>query len=155
MQKKAQIKKTFLPNKKETKQNWFVLDAAGKTLGRLSSEIAKILLGKHKPIYTTNVDCGDGVIVVNADQVVVSGSKEARKIYRYYTGSIAGLREIPYRTMKARKPQYIIEHAVKGMMPKSRLGRQQAKKLRVYAGSAQDNIVEQGLAAQQPIHVNI
>lgn len=155
MQKKANIQKTILPNKKETKLSWFILDAAGKTLGRLSSEIAKILRGKHKPIYTTNLDCGDGVIVVNADKVVVTGAKEAQKLYRYYTGSIAGLREIPYRTMKARKPEYIIEHAVKGMMPKSRLGKQQIKKLRVYAGSAEDNIVEQGLAAQQPIHVNI
>lgn len=155
MQKHASIQKTFIPKKNQSKLLWFVLDAAGKTLGRLTSEIAKILLGKHKPTYTTNLDCGDGVIVVNAEKIVVTGSKEARKIYRYYTGSIAGLREIPYRTMKARKPEFIIEHAVKGMMPKSRLGRQQAKKLRVYAGPAKENILEQGLAAQQPIHVNI
>lgn len=155
MQKKANIQKTIIPTKKETKQNWFILDAAGKTLGRLTSEIAKILRGKHKPTYTPNFDCGDGVIVVNAEKVVVTGSKEGQKIYRYYTGSMSGLREIPYRTMKARKPEYIIEHAVKGMMPKSRLGRQQARKLRVYAGAAQDNLVEHGLAAQQPVHVNI
>lgn len=146
MQKQA---KTFIPNKNETKLNWFILDAAGKTLGRLTSEISKILRGKHKPTFTPYLDCGDGVIVKNAEKVKVTGSKEAQKIYRYYTGSISGLREIPFRTMRARKPEYIIENAVKGMMPKSRLGRQQLKKLRVFAGEEHD------LAAQQPIQVNI
>lgn len=141
--------KTFIPSKKDEKLNWIVLDASGKTLGRLSAEIAKILCGKHKPTYTPYMDCGDGVIVINADQVKVTGAKEAQKIYRYYTGSMSGMREIPYRTMKARKPSYIIEHAVRGMMPKSRLGRQQFKKLRVVAGA------EHNMAAQQPIHVNI
>lgn len=146
MQKQA---KTFIPNKKETKLNWFIFDATGKTLGRLTSEISKILRGKHKPTFTTYLDCGDGVIVINAEKVKVTGSKEAQKIYRYYTGSINGLREIPYRVMKARKPQYIIESAVKGMMPKTRLGKQQLRKLRVFAGAEHD------LAAQQPIQVNI
>jgi large subunit ribosomal protein L13 len=146
MQKQA---KTFIPNKNEIKLNWFILDAAGKTLGRLTCEISKILRGKHKPIYTTYLDCGDGVIVINANKVAVTGSKEAQKLYRYYTGHISGLREIPYRTMKARRPEYIIEHAVKGMMPKTRLGRQQLKKLRVFAGD------QHNLAAQQPIQVNI
>lgn len=141
--------KTFIPRIDEKKQNWLVLDATGKTLGRLSSEVAKILRGKHKPCYTTYMDCGDGVIVINADKIHVTGNKEASKIYRYYTGAIDGLREIPYRTMKARKPQYIIEHAVKGMMPKSRLGRAQYKKLRVFAGEQHDQ------GAQQPIKVNI
>jgi large subunit ribosomal protein L13 len=146
MQRQA---KTFIPNKKETKLNWFILDASGKTLGRLTSEISKILRGKHKPTFTTFLDCGDGVIVINAEKVHVTGSKEAQKLYRYYTGSMSGLREIPYQTMKARKPEYIIEHAVKGMMPKTRLARQQLKKLRVFAGQEHD------LAAQQPIQVNI
>ena len=149
MQKKAQIAKTFIPKKSDTKLNWFLLDATGKTLGRLTSEIAKILRGKHKPTYTTYLDCVDGVIVINADKVHVTGTKDAQKVYRYYTGSMSGLREIPYRTMLARKPEYIIDHAVKGMMPKSRLGRQQIKKLRVFAGQDHD------LAAQQPIQVNI
>ncbi len=146
MHKKA---KTFIPNKNEIKLSWFVLDASGKTLGRLAAEISKILRGKHKPSFTTYLDCGDGVVVINADKVKVTGSKEAQKIYRYYTGSMSGLREIPYRMMKARKPEYIIEHAVKGMMPKTRLARQQLKKLRIFAGE------EHNLAAQQPIHVNI
>lgn len=141
--------KTFIPSQKDSKLNWFVLDAAGKTLGRLTTEISKILRGKHKPTFTTYLDCGDGVIVVNADKIVVTGHKDAQKIYRYYTGHMSGLREIPFRTMKARKPEYIIEHAVKGMMPKSRLGKQQLRKLRVFAGDQHD------LSAQQPIQVNI
>ena len=105
MQRKASIQKTIIPTKQKRKLNWFILDATGKTLGRLASEISKILRGKHKPLFTSNFDCGDGVIVVNADKVVVTGSKESQKVYRYYTGSISGLREVPYRTMKARKPQ--------------------------------------------------
>jgi len=141
--------KTFVPKPKDIKPVWFVLDATGKTLGRLTSEIAKVLRGKHKPMYTPHLDCGDGVIVINAEKVHVTGSKDAQKLYRYYTGSMGGLREIPYRVMKARKPEYIIEHAVKGMMPKSRLGKQQVRKLRVFAGSDHD------LSAQQPIQVNI
>lgn len=141
--------KTFIPNKKDVKPVWFVLDATGKTLGRLASEITKILRGKHKPTFTAYMDCGDGVIVVNAEKIEVTGSKEAQKIYRYYTGSMSGLREIPYRVMKARKPTYIIEHAIKGMMPKTRLARAQIKKLRVFAGPEHD------LSAQQPIQVNI
>ncbi len=147
MQKNAN--KTFIPGKDDNKQNWLIFDATGKTLGRLTAEIAKILRGKHKPTYTTYLDCGDGVIVINAEKIHISGNKEATKLYRYYTGAISGLREIPYRTMKARKPQFIIEHAVKGMMPKSRLGRAQYKKLRVFAGPEHD------LGAQQPIQVNI
>lgn len=149
MQRNAQHAKTYLPDMNERKPNWFMLDASGKTLGRLTAEISKILRGKHKPSFTPFLDCGDGVIVINAEQVKVTGSKEAQKIYRYYTGSMSGLREIPYRVMKGRKPEYIIEHAVKGMMPKSRLGKQQLRKLRVFAGKEHD------LSAQQPISVNI
>lgn len=149
MQKNAQQAKTYIPKESEAKLHWFVIDATGKTLGRLSTEIAKILRGKHKASFTTYLDCGDGVAVINAEKIHVTGSKEAQKVYRYYTGSMSGLREIPYRIMKARKPCYIIEHAVKGMMPKTRLARAQLKKLRVFAGA------DHNLAAQQPIHVNI
>jgi large subunit ribosomal protein L13 len=148
MQQQRQVK-TFIPAQKDLKPSWFVLDATGKTLGRLTSEITKILRGKHKPIFTEYMDCGDGVIVVNAEKIHVSGAKEAQKIYRYYTGHINGLREIPYRVMKDRNPTYIIEHATKGMMPKTRLGKQQIRKLRVFAGA------EHGMEAQQPIQVNI
>lgn len=141
--------KTTLANPKEIKRQWFVLDAAGKTLGRFASEIAKILCGKHKPTYCTAVDTGDGVIVINADKIKVTGSKDAQKIYRYHTGAMSGMREIPYQTMKARHPEYIIEHAVHGMVPRSRLGRQQVKRLKVFAGS------EHNMEAQQPITANI
>ncbi len=130
------------------KKSWFVLDAAGKTLGRFASEVAKILQGKHKPTFTTFMDDGDGVIVINADKIKVTGAKAAQKIYRYYTGSMGGMREVPYKTMLARKPEYIITHAVKGMVKRSRLGRQQMKHLRVFAGSEHD------MQAQQPIVVN-
>lgn len=147
--KMEKIEKTILLKKEEIKRGWFLLDASGKTLGRLTSEIAKILRGKHKPNFTPYLDCGDGVIVINAEKIHVTGSKEAQKIYRYHTGAMSGLREVPYRIMLARKPQYIIEHAVKGMMPASRLARHQMKKLRVFAGAKHD------MSAQQPIHVNI
>ncbi len=141
--------KTQMLKKEEVKHNWFILDATGKTLGRFAAEIAKVLRGKHKPTFTSYVDGGDGVIVINAGKIRVTGAKEAQKIYHYYTGGIGGLREVPYRTMQARKPEYIIEHAVKGMMPHSRLARAQMKRLRVFAGE------EHNLEAQKPIKANI
>src|ERR1700722_14381509 len=141
----SQKNNSFMLKKEDINPKWFILDATGKTLGRLASEIAKILRGKHKPTFTSHIDGGDGVIVVNAAKVAVTGAKAAQKLYRYYTGYMSGLREVPYRTMQARKPEYIIEHAVRGMMPRSRLGRQQLKKLRVFAGT------EHGQAAQKPV----
>lgn len=141
--------KSFIAKPHEAKPKWFILDAAGKTLGRLASEITKILRGKHKPTFTTFADAGDGVIVINAEKVRVTGAKEAQKIYRYHTGAMSGMREVPYRTMLARKPTYIIEHAVKGMMPQSRLAEAQLKKLRVFAGA------EHHMEAQKPIQANI
>jgi len=144
-----QQQKTFMLTKEQAKPSWIILDASGKTLGRLASEIAKILRGKHKPTFTSHIDGGDGVIVLNAAKVTVTGAKAARKMYRYYTGYMSGLREVPYRTMQARKPEYIIEHAVKGMMPKTRLGSQQLKKLRIFAGTEHDH------AAQQPVEAKI
>ncbi len=132
-----------------SQRKWYIFDADGKTLGRFASEITKILRGKHKTTFTPHVDCGDGVIVINAQKVHVSGKKESRKIYRHYTGYIGGLRETPYSVMKSRNPEYIIEHAVKRMMPKSRLGKNQLKKLRIFAGQ------EYNLQAQKPIETNI
>ena len=102
----------------------------------------------HRPDFTPYCDCGDGVIIINAEKIVVTGPKKVRKMYRYYTGSMSGLREVSYETMHARHPTYPIEHAVKGMLPKSRLAHQQMKRLRVFAGS------EHGMSAQQPIFVN-
>lgn len=127
--------------------NWFIIDASGKTLGRLSSEIAKVLRGKHKPSYTPHIDCGDGVIVVNAEKVVVTGRKRTNKIYRRYTGYMGGLRETTYETMSQKKPEYIIEHAVKGMVPRTRQGRRQMKRLKVFKGP------EHTMQAQQPVAV--
>lgn len=141
--------KTPMLTSEEVKHEWFILDAAGKTLGRFASEVTKILRGKHKPNFTPHIDCGDGVIIINAEKIVVTGKKEASKIYRYYTGHIGGLREVPYRTMLARNPTYIVENAVKGMMPNSRLANQQLRRLRVYKGETHD------LAAQKPIKANI
>ncbi len=138
--------KTTLLTKEQAfaSRKWFVLDAKGKTLGRFASEIAKILRGKHKPTFTSHVDAGDGVIVINADKIAVSGSKEAQKVYHHYTGAIGGLRATPYRVMKDRKPEFIIRHAVAGMMPKTRLAKAQIKKLRIFAGE------QHKMEAQQP-----
>lgn len=133
----------------EDKLQWFLLDAEGKTLGRFATEVANILRGKHKPTFTPHAITGDGVIVINAEKVKVSGSKEAQKVYRHYTGHIGGLREIPYRQMKERKPDQILEHAIKGMLPKTKLGRAIAKKLRIFKGAAH------AMDAQQPIAVDI
>ena len=130
-------------------RKWLILDASGKTLGRFASEVAQILRGKHKTTFTPHVDTGDGVIVINANKIKVTGAKEAQKIYRYHTGAMSGMREVPYRTMMARKPDYIIRKAVKGMMPKTRLTEAQMKKLRVFADDKHD------LSAQAPISVNI
>lgn len=141
--------KTFQLKQADIKRTWFILDATGKTLGRFASEITKILRGKHKPTFTTYIDGGDGIIVINADKIVVTGNKEANKEYRYYTGSMSGLREVPYRTMQARHPEYIIEHAVKCMMPRTRLANAQLKRLRVFAGP------EHNMDAQKPIQANI
>lgn len=130
-------------------QKWYLFDATGKTLGRFASEIAKVLRGKHRPDYTPNIDCGDGVVIINAEKIAVTGMKKARKIYRRYTGYIGGLREIPYETMLARKPEEILRRAIEGMMPKSRLGGQQVKKLRIFKGE------DHPLRAQNPIPVNM
>ena len=130
-------------------RRWYLFDATGMTLGRFAAEIANVLRGKHRPDFTPHVDCGDGVVIINAAKVAVTGMKAARKIYRNYTGYIGGLKEIPYRTMMARKPTYALTHAIKGMLPKTRLGGQQLKKLRIYAGS------EHQMAAQNPIPIHL
>jgi large subunit ribosomal protein L13 len=147
--KMATFQKTPMLKDQEVKHEWLLLDASGKTLGRLSSEITKILRGKHKATFTPHADGGDGVIIINADKIAVTGKKEAQKLYRHHTGFIGGLREIPFRVVLARKPRYIIEHAVKGMMPKTRLSKRQLKRLRIFAGEGHNMI------AQQPTTVNI
>jgi len=149
--KQKNRQQTTLLTKEEAQSNrqWYVLDAAGKTLGRFAAEVAKILRGKHKVNYTPHVDAGDGVVIINAEKVRVTGSKEAQKIYRYHTGAMSGMREVPFRVMQSRHPQYILERAIKGMMPKTRLGEAQLKKLRIYAGE------QHKLSAQNPLFINL
>ncbi|OHE75216.1 MAG: 50S ribosomal protein L13 [Verrucomicrobia bacterium RIFCSPHIGHO2_12_FULL_41_10] len=130
-------------------RKWYLLDAAGMTLGRFASEVAKILRGKHRTDFTPHVDCGDGVVIINAEKITVTGMKGARKIYNSYTGYIGGQRQVQFDTLLARKPTLILERAIKGMMPKSRLGAQQLRKLRIYAGP------EHTMQAQNPTPVNM
>lgn len=136
--------KSYIAKPADVEHKWYVIDAEGRTLGKIAAETASILRGKKKPTYTPHVDCGDYVIVVNAEKVHVSGKKEREKIYRHYSGFPGGMRERTLGEMRAKKPEEIIRHAVRGMMPKGKLGRQMFKKLKVYAGS------EHPHAAQSP-----
>lgn len=131
--------KTYLAKAQEVERKWYLIDADGKTLGRLAAEVASILRGKKKPIYTPHVDTGDYVVVINAEKIVVTGNKADQIYYKRYSGYAGGLKEIPYKDMKAKFPERIIEHAVKGMLPKNSLGRQMFKKLKVYAGPEHKN----------------
>ena len=136
--------KSFLAKPNEVSRAWYVIDAEGKTLGRLATEVAKILRGKHKAIYTPHVDTGDFVIIVNAEKVVLTGKKLDQKLYRHHSLYPGGLKETPYRRLFETKPEQPVYLAVKGMLPKNSLGRQMLKKLKVYAGP------EHNHQAQQP-----
>jgi large subunit ribosomal protein L13 len=126
---------TYSPKPGDIEDKWFIIDAEGQVLGRLASETAKLLRGKHKPQFTPHVNCGDHVVVINADKVKVTGKKPLQKLYRHHTGWPGGLKSIVYRDLQAKSPERIIHLAVKGMLPKTKLGRAMAKKLRVYVGS--------------------
>ncbi len=126
--------KSYMARPLEVERQWYVVDAEGQTLGRLATEIARILRGKNKPQYTPHVDTGDFVVVVNAEKVVVTGRKAEQKVYYRHTGYPGGLKETSYEVMLERKPTEILRKAVRGMMPKTRLGRQQLRKLKIYAG---------------------
>lgn len=126
--------RTFSARAQDVEKKWYVVDAQGKTLGRLASEIVTILRGKHKPIYTPHIDCGDYVIVVNAEKVRVTGLKLDQKAYYRHSGYPGGLKTVTLRDQLQKFPERVIESAVKGMLPKNRLGRQLHKKLKVYAG---------------------
>ena len=126
--------KTYMANPDKIERKWYVVDAAGHTLGRLASEVASVLRGKNKPIYTPHIDTGDYVIIVNADKVKVTGKKLDQKIYYNHSAYVGGMKETTLKDMLAKKPEYVINHAVKGMLPKGPLGRQMLKKLHVYAG---------------------
>ena len=128
------MRTTFITKPKEVERKWYVIDAEGQTLGRLSTEIARVLRGKHKPAFSPNVDCGDYVIVVNAEKVKVTGRKLEQKMYVRHSTYIGGRKEVPLRTMLQKKPEFVLWHSVKGMLPKNNLGRKMFKKFHVYAG---------------------
>ncbi len=126
--------KTLTPKQDQIKQDWYLIDAEGQTLGRLSTKIAGLLRGKHKPYFAPHLDTGDYVIVINAEKVHLTGNKELQKTYKTYSGYPGGYKEIPFARMQSKKPEEIIIKAVKGMLPKNPLGRQLLTKLKVYAG---------------------
>ena len=134
--------KTYMAKAETVERKWYVVDAEGVTLGRLASKVASVLRGKNKPNYTPNVDTGDFVIIVNTDKVVLTGKKLENKFYRYHTGYIGGLKEIPYKKMMAEKSDLAVYEAVKGMLPKNSLGRAMIKKLRVYKGAEHNHIAQ-------------
>ena len=136
--------KSYMANPSKVERKWYVVDATGHTLGRLASEVASVLRGKNKAIFTPPVDTGDYVIVINADKIQVTGRKLEQKIYYNHSDYVGGMKETTLKEMLSKKPEYVIEHAVKGMLPKGPLGRQMMSKLHVYAGA------EHGHAAQKP-----
>lgn len=130
------MEKTYLPTQDSIESKWYVVDAAEQRLGRLASEIAMILRGKNKPTFTPHMDTGDFVIVVNAEKVIVTGKKRTQKLYRRYSNRPGGMKTETFAKLQSRMPERIIEHAVKGMLPKNSLGRQLFTKLKVYAGDS-------------------
>ena len=130
---------TYSPKMAEIERKWYIIDAANKPLGRVATEAAKLLKGKHKPTYTPNIDTGDHVIILNAKDVILTGNKLDNKIYRHHSGYIGGMKETPARVMLEKNPEKAMTLAIKGMLPHNSLGRAQLKKLRVYAGSEHQN----------------
>jgi large subunit ribosomal protein L13 len=141
--------RTYSPKQKEIRRAWYVVDAQGAVLGRLASEVAKILRGKHKPTYAPHVDTGDHVIVINAGKVRLSGEKAGKKVYYRHSGYPGGIREVAYQKLHRQHPERLVEQAVRGMLPKNRLGRQMARKLSVYAGD------EHPHGAQKPMTLTL
>ena len=141
--------KSFMASPSTVERKWYVVDDEGKTLGRLASEVANVLRGKNKPTYTPHIDTGDYVIVVNAEKIQVTGKKLDQKIYYHHSEYVGGMKEATLREMMQKKPEFVITHAVKGMLPKGPLGRQMLKKLHVYAGP------EHNHAAQKPETLDI
>ena len=136
---------TYSAKASDIKRNWYIIDASGKPLGRVATEAAKLLRGKHKPTFTPNVDTGDHVIILNCKDVVLTGKKLDQKIYRHHTGYIGNMKEISAKVMLEKSPEKAMMLAIKGMLPKNRLGRQMINKVRIYAGSEHEN------QAQKPI----
>ena len=140
---------TYFPSSHDITRKWFVIDASGKTLGRLATEAASTLSGKNNPKYTPFIDMGDHVVVVNAEKIVLTGLKSQQKVYRRYTGFPGGLREESFTRLLTRKPEHILEQAIKGMLPKSKLGRAMGSKLKVYRGDKHPH------QAQTPVAMEI
>ena len=140
--------KSYIAKPADVQRKWYIVDAEGKTLGRLATEIATVLRGKNKVTFTPHVDGGDFVIVVNAEKVVLTGKKLDQKMYRYHTGYVGGLKEIPYKEMMEKKPEEVVAHAVSGMLPKNKLRSRMMTRLRVFAGPNHDH------AAQNPEVLN-
>lgn len=140
--------KSYIAKPADVKRNWYLVDAEGKTLGRLASEIATVLRGKNKPTFTPHVDGGDFVVVVNAEKVVLTGKKLTQKFYRYHTGYVGGLKEISYKEMMEKKPEEVVAHAVSGMLPKNKHRARMMTRLRVFRGA------EHTHAAQNPQVLN-
>jgi len=128
------VEKTYVTKEKDIQRAWYIVDASGQTLGRLASRVARYLHGKHKPIFSPAVDVGDYVIVINAEQVHVTGRKLDQKIYYHHSGYPGGLKQITLRNLLQKNPERVIEHAVRGMLPKNRLGRRMLKRLKAYEG---------------------
>ena len=135
---------TYLAKKSEVERSWYVIDAAGKPLGRVAVQAAVLLRGKHKPTFTPNVDCGDHVIIINADKVVLTGKKLDQKMYYHHTGYIGNMKKVKYSTLMKTKPEFAMTKAIKGMIPDTTIGRNALTRLRVYAGA------EHAHAAQKP-----
>jgi large subunit ribosomal protein L13 len=145
------VNKTYSPKPSEIERNWHVVDATGLPLGRLASEVAQILRGKHKPIYSPHLDCGDFVIVVNAEKVAVTSGKSKNKIYYRHSGYPGGIKAETFESLRDRRPEAIVERAVRGMLPKNRLGRKVIRKLKVYAGPDHPHEAQN----PQPLELNI
>lgn len=136
--------KTVMANKATVEKKWYIIDGEGKALGRVASEAAKLLRGKHKPTFTPNVDCGDNVIILNSDKLVLTGKKEEQKYFKRYSGYTSGLKEIQYKKMMAEQSDVALLRAIKGMLPKNSLGRTMATHVHIYKGAEHNN------AAQKP-----
>ena len=141
-QQEESLVNTFMAKPNEVERKWYVVNAEGMVLGRLASQVAAILRGKNKPIFTPHVDTGDHVIVINADKVILTGNKLDDKIYYHHTGYVGHMKETPYRKLMAEKPEFVVKKAIVGMLPKGPLGRKMATKLRVYAGAEHEHTAQ-------------
>ncbi|OOB78586.1 MAG: 50S ribosomal protein L13 [Epulopiscium sp. Nuni2H_MBin001] len=137
------MRTTFMANAQNVEKQWYIVDAQGQTVGRLASQVASVLRGKHKPTYTPHVDCGDHVIIINADKVVFTGKKLDQKLYRRHSGYVGGLKETKARDVLNNHPERILMHAIKGMLPKNSLGRKLLTNVRIYAGTDHNHEAQQ------------